>query len=249
MRLTQSGNERGPNVDGVEVVAAVEDAPLTHVPLTHVDLQSQIYLHGTDEARQKEVLHQDVTLTHIYQEVEVVGGQFREIGLAPGHRHDQFRNHLLCRLQNPVITVAATILGHLLHQDRPDHEDCQAVLCHRLEGDLEDVGGDRFPVVIDHDLTHILDALAHVRPEDAEDSPLRRHHRAVRAHLRQGIGREDGGLPLFPDRGLAQGIVMAGEGGRAEDLEEDQLQSTHRMIEEVHGLMLSRTIPLETTVV
>ena len=242
MRLTLSGSERGLNVDEVEAVVAV-----VTVLSSHVGREIQIHLHRTDEAHQKEVLHQDVRLTHTYHQVEAVGGLVREIGLAQGHQHGQLHDHLLCRLQTAIVTVIASVQDLDLHRDRLDHEDRLATLHHRLEGDSETVGGDHFLEVVDPNPTHALNFLAHVRPEDAGD-PLRRHYQAFRGHLRQDIGQGSEDLPLTHAQGRSREIVMAGTVEGTEE-REDLPHFIHRTTQEFQGLMLSRTVIHETIVV
>lgn len=215
--------------------------------LNHVGFVNQLHLYHTDDDRQKEVLLQDVRLTPIYHKLEEVEGLSVQRGLAQGHRHKPVLDHLLGPLQTAIATITAAVQGLDLNEGRPDHGGRLAVLYHLPEEGSEGVEGDQFLVVIVHDPTHTLNLLAHVRPEDAGRS-LHRHRRAFHRHHRQDIAKESDGVLPIHDPGLFPGIVMAGEVGRAEDLG-DQTQFTHRTIEEFHGLMLSRTIPHETSVV
>ena len=244
MKLTQSDNESVLNVDVVEAVAAAGDVS------THVGFEIQFLLYHTDEARQREVLHQDVRLTHIYQEAEAVEGLSTERGLAQGHQHGQLLDHLLCLLLTTIVTIIITVAAAVqdldLHQGCLGRGDRLAVLYRLLEGDSAGVGGDQFPVVIDPDPARALDLSAHPRPGDIERPP-RRHHRAFRCHHRQDTAQEREGLPPTHDRGQILGLVMIGEVARAEDLG-DQPHFIHRTIEEFHGLMLLRTVLHETTV-
>jgi hypothetical protein len=246
VRLTQSEKEREPNVE--EVAVAVVVVAKGGILSTRGVPMSQGHLRHTDGARQTEALHLDVKLTRTFQQAEVVEGQSRGIGLPKDHPQGLPLVHLPLLLPLNATIAAAAVLQVLYRLvERLDPEDIPAVLHHHLERCQESVGIDLILVVIDHDPMHILNTPAHVRPEDAEGIP-RRHHQAFRRRLYQDVERGDEGLHRVNDRGRFQGTSTTGEGGEAEELD-DHPHLTHRMIEELQGLMLSRTVLSETTVV
>jgi hypothetical protein len=242
-RSTRSDNARGLNVDEVAAVLAVGDAHTKHVGFVNPPPPSHI-----DDDRQKEVLPRDVRLTHISQGVEGAEGLSIEKGLAQGHQHLLVLLHLLLSLQTAIAAIIVAAQGLGPSEDCPDHDDRLAVLFPLLGESLEGAEGDQFLVVTDHDPIRTLTLPAHVRPEDAE-RPLRRRHRASHHHHPHDIAEGRDGIHLIHDRGPIPGIAMAGgEMEKIEDLE-DQTQFTHRTIEDFHGLMLSRTVSHETSVV
>ena len=216
---------------------------------THGGPINQGRLHHTDVTRQIEVLPLDVKLTPTSQQAEAVGGQSR--GIVPSRDHQQglLLVHLVCLLVLPNVTITAVAVVQGLYRpaDGLDRKDHPVDLHHHLERYLGEIGRDLTLVVIDHDPMHILNTLAHVHPEDAGGIP-RHRHQATRLHLHQDIGRGGERLHRVKDRGRFQGPSMAGEAGEAETLD-DHPHLIHRMIEELQGLMLSRTALSETTVV
>ena len=213
-------------------------------------LETQGHLHHTDVARQIEARHLDVKLTRTFLRAGLVEGQSTGIGLAQDHQHGQFLVHPPFLLpQNAKIIVVVAVQGLSPAADKLDPEDRSVVRHHHPERHMGDIGGDLFLVVIDHDPTPTLKILAHVRPEDAGGTPHHHHHhQAFRRRLHQDVDQGGEGLRPVNDRGPFQGIVMAGEMKEAEDLG-DHAQLTHRTMKEFQGLMLSRTVPHETTVV
>lgn len=128
-----------------------------------------------------------------------------------------------------------------------DLEDHPVVLFHHLEIYWEGVGGGLILAVTDRDPMHILNTLAHVHPEDVEGIQLR-PHQASRHHLHRDIGQGDGRVRQVNDRGPSQGTAMAKEVREAKTTD-DHPHLTHGTMEELHGLMLSRTALSETIVV
>ena len=243
--LTQSDKGRGQNVDEDGAVVAEGDVLSTRgAPM------NQGHLRPIDAARQIEALHQDVKLTHIFQPAELVEGQARGTALPEGHLRSLLLLHRprLLLLNATITTVIVVVVqGQCRFANTLGPEDHPVVLLHHLKRYREGVGGGLILVVTDRDPMHILNTLAHVPPEDADGTP-RRHHQASRHHLHQDTGQGDGRVRQVNDRGPSQGTVMAGEVEEAKDTD-DHPHLIHNMMEEVHELMLSRTVLPKTTVV
>lgn len=165
-----------------------------HVLSTHGAPETRDRLRHTDVPRQTELGHQDVKWTRIYPPTGLVEGQSTRTGLVQDRQHGQSLAHPpFLRQQSAKIIVIAAIQGLYPVADEPDPEGREVVRYHHPERHMRDIGGDLFPAVIDQDPIHTLNTLAHVRPEDAENTPHRRP-RAFRHHLRHDIDQEDEGL-------------------------------------------------------
>lgn len=238
-RLIQLGSERELSAAKLEV-----EGGGPNVPSTRVTLGTQDHHHRTEEHPRREVHDRGARLTHTFQEGGAIGPLAGETGLARDPHHAQLLAH---HLQIALKTAVDSTQGLDLPIGRPGHDDHVVLLDHHLGREVEREGGDQSHVVIDHSPIHTLVILAHVRPEDAE-SPLNPHHRAFHHLHHQDIIGGNGGLSPAHGRDQSQEIVIAGKLMEGEDLE-DHTQLIHQMIEERHGLMLSRTVFPETTVV